>query len=72
MSNFAIILILGTNKVVMEPVERRDAATLLPLIDEWIEDGSVIYSDGWAAYININQLPNDYLHWQVIHRVNIF
>jgi hypothetical protein len=59
----------GTRNVVVVPVDRRDAATLLPIIQEWIEDGSIIMSDGWAAYGGINNLPNGYQHFAVNHRV---
>jgi hypothetical protein len=31
-------------------VEKRDAATLLPLIRKYIAPGYTIYSDKWAVY----------------------
>ncbi|KAL3124331.1 hypothetical protein niasHT_008563 [Heterodera trifolii] len=46
----------------MVPVQRRDAATLLPLIVQHIEPGSIIHSDIWRAYGGIPQLPNGYQH----------
>ena len=33
----------------------RSVATLLPIINEWVEPNSVIVSDGWSAYINLEQ-----------------
>ena len=32
------------------PNKKRDAATLLPLINRWILPGSVVYTDEWAAH----------------------
>ena len=32
-------------------VEKRDAATLIPIIEEYIQPGSIIYSDQWKACI---------------------
>ena len=40
----------------MEIVEKRDANTLLPIIQRIVRPGSVIYSDEWRAYRNIQTL----------------
>ena len=47
------------------PVPQRDAATLLPIIQQWIAPGTTIHSDMWGAY---NQLMNiGYQHGTVNH-----
>ena len=50
------------------PVPRRDAQTLYPIIQQWIAPGSIIHSDMWAAYNNLNQLG--YQHQTVNHTYN--
>ena len=47
------------------PVDRRDAATLLPVIQQWILPNTTIWSDMWGAYNNIAQLG--YQHGTVNH-----
>lgn len=59
----------NSNNVVFIPVERRNALTLLPLIEEWILPGTIIMSDMWAAYGGIPALPAGYRHLSVNHRV---
>ena len=50
------------------PVARRDAGTLIPIIQQWIVPGSTIHSDMWAAY---NQIGNiGYQHGTVNHTYN--
>ena len=51
-------------------VERRDANTLLPLIQQYIRPGMTIASDMWRAYFNIDQLPDGYNHIMVNHSEN--
>ena len=36
-------------------VETRDEGTLLPIIQKWIEPGTVIVSDCWKAYSNLEK-----------------
>lgn len=50
------------------PVEKRDAATLIPLIKDNIAEGSIIHSDCWKAYNSIGRLPGyNYTHKTVDH-----
>ena len=58
----------GTGRCFLWPVERRDAQTLLRLIQNFILPGSTIMSDLWAAYNHIDQLPEVYQHFTVNHR----
>jgi len=51
-------------------VKRRDAATLLPIIQQFILPGTTIISDQWAAYGRINELPELYEHYTVNHSEN--
>ena len=59
----------GSGRCFIIPVERRDAATLLPIIQDYILPGSTIMSDLWAAYFNVNSLPELYTHLTVNHSV---
>jgi len=51
-------------------VEKRDAATLLPIIQRVISPGSIIVSDQWRAYRDIPNLPGNYTHYMVNHSEN--
>lgn len=57
----------GNGRCFLVPVERRDAQTLLPLIQKFIHPGSIILSDCWAAYNHIDKLPELYRHYTVNH-----
>ena len=54
----------------MELVQHRDAATLLPIIQAHVAPNTTIYSDQWAAYNQVQQLPNVASHATVNHSVN--
>lgn len=56
----------GTNKIVLEKVDNRNQATLIPLITQWVLPGTDIMTDMWGGYGNI---PAAYRHWAVNHRV---
>ena len=49
------------------PGNKRDAPTLLPLIQRWILPGSVVYTDEWAAYSGLT--ASCYTHHSVNHSI---
>lgn len=51
----------------MQIVSRRDAATLLPIINSHIAPGTTVWSDQWAAYNNVASLSNVNSHSTVNH-----
>ena len=53
-------------------VDHRDAATLLPIINQYILPGTTIFSDQWAAYNGIanGPHPQKYVHLTVKHSQN--
>jgi hypothetical protein len=51
-------------------VERRDAAMLLPVTQQFILPGTTILSDQWAAYNNISSCPEGYQHQSVNHSLH--
>jgi transposase-like protein len=57
----------GTGNCFLVPVEDRKATTLIPIIQEWIQPGSLIISDEWRAYNSLGQLG--YEHQTVNHSV---
>lgn len=61
---------VGTNTSFLVPVARRDAATLEPIIMQYILPNTTIISDCWAAYNNISNLPGNYRHITVNHSRN--
>ena len=57
-----------TKKGFLVPVARRDAATLLPIIQQWVQPGTTVHSDMWQAY---NQLAAiGYQHGTVNHTLH--
>ena len=54
-----------SRKCFMIAVDKRDEATLLPLIKRWIEPGTIIISDCWKAYCNLEK--HGYTHRTVNH-----
>lgn len=58
----------STGRVFMVPVERRDKATLLAVIRQWILPGTTIHSDCWKAYDCLGD--EGYVHLSVNHSLH--
>ena len=54
----------------MEVVHRRDAATLLPIIQAHAAPGSTVHSDEWSSYRRAQQLGNVSTHNTVNHSLH--
>lgn len=67
---FGMVERANSNNVVLRQVNDRTAATLLPIIQQWILPGSIVMSDMWQAYPRIAQLPQGYTHLAANHRVS--
>lgn len=50
------------------PNNRRDEATLLPIIQRYCRPGSILVTDGWGAYANLSQ--HGFTHFTVNHSSN--
>ena len=48
----------------------RTVQTLLPIIQQHVRSGSVVYSDQWAAYNQVQQLPAVSNHETVNHSLH--
>ena len=46
----------NNSKIFMVPVNKRDAKTLLPFITKWIAKGSIIHSNCWRAYSELENM----------------
>jgi len=53
----------------VQVVPRRDTATLLPIIQQHVQPGTVIWSDQWAAYNQVGRLAGVASHDTVNHSV---
>ena len=58
----------SSNTLIIYPVDKRDAATLIPIIQRHVYPGSRIFSDSWGAYLGLNELG--YSHYTVVHKTN--
>ena len=54
----------------MEVVHRRDATTLLPIIQAHTAPGSIVHSDEWSSYRRVQQLGNVSAHNTVNHSLH--
>uniref|UniRef100_A0A914CI56 ISXO2-like transposase domain-containing protein n=1 Tax=Acrobeloides nanus TaxID=290746 RepID=A0A914CI56_9BILA len=50
-------------------VERRNTATLLPLIHRYVAPGTTIYNDEWRAYTTLNQLGYSHEAWNKHYQI---
>ena len=50
----------------MQIVDKRDAATLVPIITAHVAPSTIVHSDGWTSY---SQVPNVTSHGTVNHSV---
>jgi len=57
-------LIERGGRVVIKAIPDRTRNTILAIIEEYVEAGSTIYTDGWKGY---NRLPKKYKHDFVVH-----
>ena len=55
----------------MEIVDSRDAATLLPIIRDHVQSGSIIHSDQWASYSRVSSIPGVAAHHTVNHSIEL-
>uniref|UniRef100_A0A914WBE8 ISXO2-like transposase domain-containing protein n=1 Tax=Plectus sambesii TaxID=2011161 RepID=A0A914WBE8_9BILA len=56
----------------MVEVDRRDAATLMPIIQQWVLPGSRVITDQWGAYMAAQEFPANpqYTHVAVNHTLH--
>ena len=55
-------------KVFMRVVKNRSRETLQEIIAQYVAPGSIIFTDCWAAYKDLENMPDkDYLHFTVNH-----
>ena len=57
---------------VMELVASRDAATLLPIIQRHVWLGTIVWSDMWMVYNDVQHLPAVAQHQMVNHSIEFF
>ena len=53
----------------MQVVAQRNAATMLPIIQQHVAPGTIIHSDEWRAYSRTAHLPNVASHQTVNHSI---
>ena len=55
---------------VMKIVPNRAAATILPILQQHLRSGTIVHSDQWAAYNQVQQLPVVSSHMTVNHSLH--
>ena len=53
----------------MQVVQQRNAAILLPIIQQHVAPGTIVHSDQWASYSQVGNLPNVAAHRTVNYSV---
>lgn len=61
-------IVRDTHEAFLVPVDKRDRATLLPIIKEYVLPGTTIYSDCWKPYDTLEE--EGYPHLTVNHSKN--
>ena len=63
---FGIVEDKPNGKLFLQMVRFRDRETLEPLIESMIRKSTIVFSDSWPSYHNLNRLG--YKHYQVNHK----
>ena len=57
-----------SSRTFLVPIPNRTADTLVAIICDWIEPGTMVISDGWAAYRDLES--QGFMHCTVNHAIN--
>ena len=70
--NFILYLLgveRGSGRCFFQIVQKRDKATLLSLIEQWIKPNTVVITDMWRSYNGLDKLSPGYQHLSVNHSI---
>ena len=57
-----------SNTLLLFPVPDRTVNTLLPIIKKFVKPKTIIFSDGWPSYFDLNK--HGFRHFSVLHKYN--